>query len=40
MTVTVPELWIGACIGSLATLAIVAGLLVALARAQKRGKAR
>lgn len=38
MTIIVPELWIGACLGSLATLAIVAGLLYALARAQKRGR--
>lgn len=38
MTITVSELWIGACIGSLATLATVAGLLVALTKAQKRGR--
>lgn len=38
MTITIPPAYIGACLGSLATLAVVAGLLWALARAQRAQK--
>lgn len=38
MTITIPDPYIYACLGSLATLAAVAGLLWALAKAQGRQK--
>jgi len=42
MTITVSELWIGARLGSLATMAVAIGLLWAVARAQRarKGKGR
>jgi hypothetical protein len=40
VTITVPELWIGACLGGIATLALVVGALVIVARAQRAQRAR
>lgn len=40
MTITIPELWLGACLGSLATLALVAGLVYAAGRHSQRAARR